>query len=144
MKKFYKILIIALFLCSGIAYSNGEIHYTYLMKFFFNGATYTTVQGSSITFMKKGTDKYEVSGLSGCQFKVKDLVLELVEEVGNKKKYSFSKCKIDFLGGTINNEFAELSYLFKKGGEIYMDEVGDLEIIYEGVEGERKIKFKKK
>ncbi|WP_133062729.1 hypothetical protein, partial [Flavobacterium covae] len=93
MKKFYKILIIALFLCSGIAYSNGEIHYTYLMKFFFNGATYTTVQGSSITFMKKGTDKYEVSGLSGCQFKVKDLVLELVEEVGNKKKYSFSKCK---------------------------------------------------
>ncbi|QYS86621.1 hypothetical protein [Flavobacterium oreochromis] len=51
---------------------------------------------------------------------------------------------MDFLGGTINNEFAELSYLFKKGGVIYMDQVGDLEIIYEGIGGERKMKFKKK
>ncbi|WP_444626476.1 hypothetical protein ACSLMH_14505 [Flavobacterium columnare] len=144
MRKIYKGIIAMLFLYTGVVYSNNDLKYGLLMKFFFNGATYTTTEGSSITFMKKGTDKYEVSGLSGCQFKVKDLVLELIEEVGGKKKYSFSKCKIDFLGGTINNEFAELSYLFKKGGVIYMDQVGDLEIIYDGVEGERKIKFKKK
>ncbi|POR29440.1 hypothetical protein BWK58_02620 [Flavobacterium columnare] len=144
MKKLYKITILIFFLFSGIIYSKNKDKYELLMKFFFNGATYTTNEGSSITFMKKGTDKYEVTGSSGCQFKIKDLILELVEEEGTKKKYSFSKCKMDFLGGTINNEFAELSYLFKKGGVIYMDQVGDLEIIYEGIGGERKMKFKKK
>ncbi|OWP85182.1 hypothetical protein BWK59_01160 [Flavobacterium davisii] len=144
MKKKYKIGFVILFLFSTVFYAKNIESHLFIIKFFFNGATYATTEGSSITFMKKGTEKYEISGLSGCQFKVKDLILKLVEETGTVKKYSFSKCKIDFLGGTINNEFAELSYLFKKGGMIYIDEAGNLDIIYEGIEGERKMNFKKK
>ncbi len=108
-----------------------------------SGAKFVSKAGSELVFNQKGKTKFELTGVSGCNFKISDLVLILEEETENTKTFSFQKCKIDFLGGTVSDEFGALSYLLAKGGRLIMDANGNIQIVGENAVSTLKIEFKR-
>lgn len=108
-----------------------------------NGSRFVSKAGSELTFNQKGKNKFELTGMSGCNFKIPNLVLIFEEETEFTKTFSFAKCNIDFLGGSVSDEFATLSYVLARGGKLIMDANGNIQIVGENAIATLKIEFKR-